>query len=219
MQRPRDAQRSLERAISLAPGLPRASSSRALRRIRQSRRTSASSRRCSTPIRAPAASWPWPQPTPTPTRPPGRSGCSGHATERYPDHAETYVALGRLWFEEARNGDSRRARQGASRHSSTRPRWSRPAKRSVCSARRSCRRRSLRSPRTSSSRRPKSCRPIASTFLHLAEAAERLGNTTRPARALRRLLLAPHPNDRRRGDIARRIADLSLRVGEPCLPP
>ena len=29
----------------------------------------------------------------------------GHATERYPDHAETYVALGRLWFEEARGGD------------------------------------------------------------------------------------------------------------------
>jgi tetratricopeptide (TPR) repeat protein len=50
------------------------------------------------------------------------------------------------------------------------------------------------------------------TFLHLAEAAERAGRTDDARRALLDYYSLCPPTDRRRGEIARRIADLSLRL-------
>ena len=110
---------------------------RALRRGRQPHRPDSPARtRCSTPIRAPAARLRSPRPTPTPTRPTRAVRLLGHAIERYPDHAETYVALGRLWFEEARGGGSHRARQSprgpaARRVDGAHRQGARPARRSA----------------------------------------------------------------------------------------
>jgi len=137
----------------------------------------------------------------------------GHATERYPDQADSYVALGRIWFEEARNGD--RVALGkaieALQHAASMEPTSRAlgllGEAQLAGADSALAEDILRQ---AADKLPAD----RATFLHLAEAAERAGNIDEARRALLDYYSLCPSTDRRRGDIARRIADLSLRLND-----
>jgi predicted Zn-dependent protease len=213
MQRPRDAQRSLERAISLAPGLlpareqladlSAASGNRGLR-IRQLEVLFDADPRAGRQLALAAAYADANQIT-------RAVGLLGHANERYPDHAEVYVALGRLWFEEARNGDH--VALGKALEALDHAASMEPTSRAL----------GLLGEAQLMNADPTVAENILQqateilpadrvSFLHLAEAAERAGNADKARRALADYYSLGPPTDRRRGEIARRIADLSLRV-------
>jgi predicted Zn-dependent protease len=138
----------------------------------------------------------------------------GHATERYPDDADAYVALGRLWFGEVRGGDRNalgKALEALQHAASMEP--SSTALGLLGEARLIGSDAALaeRTLQQAVERLPAD----RATFLHLADAAERAGH---PAEARAALLdyhsLTP-PTDRRQAEVARRIADLSIRLNEP----
>jgi tetratricopeptide (TPR) repeat protein len=213
MQRPRDAQRSLERAISLAPGLVPAREQLAdfyaaagnrAGRIRQLEALFEADPRAGRQL-ALAAAYADANQTTRAVR------LLGHATERYPDHADAYVALGRLWFDEARNGDyvalgkSVEALEHAAAMEPTSKALGLLGEAQLMSA----------DPTVAENILQQAAEKLPAdraTYLHLADAAERAGNPDHARRALADYYSLCPPTDRRRGDIARRIADLSLRV-------
>ena len=213
MQRPRDAQRSLERAISIAPGLLPAreqladlfaASGNRAGRIRQLEALYDADPRAGRQL-ALAAAYADGNQTSRAVR------LLGHATERYPDYAETYVALGRLWFEEARNGDyvalgkALEALDHAASMEPTGTALGLLGEAQLMNA----------DPRVAENILRQATEKLPTdrvSFLHLADAAERAGNPDDARRALADYYSLSPPTDRRRGDIARRIAELSVRV-------
>jgi tetratricopeptide (TPR) repeat protein len=213
MQRPGEAQRSLERAISLAAGLLPAREQLAdlhgatgnrAGRIRQLEALFDADPRAGRQL-ALAAAYADANQTTRAVR------LLGHATERYPDHADTYVALGRLWLDEARKGDHvalGKALEALEHAASVEP-TSRAlgllGEVQLMGAGPALAENILR-------QATEMLPADRATFLHLAEAAERAGNADETRRALVDYYSLSPPTDRRRGDIARRIAELSLRV-------
>ena len=213
MQRPRDAQRSLERAISLAPGLLPAreqladlyaASGNRAGSIRQLEVLFDADPRAGRQLALAAAYADANQAT-------RAVRLLGHATERYPDHAETYVALGRLWFEDARNGDhvalgkALEALAHAASMEPTSKALGLLGEAQLMNA----------DPAVAENILQQATEKLPAervSFLHLAEAAERAGKPDDARRALVDYYSLSLPSDRRRGDIAKRIADLSLRV-------
>jgi tetratricopeptide (TPR) repeat protein len=215
MQRPRDAQRALERAISIAPNLLAAreqlaelygASGNRAARIGQLEALFEADPRVGREVSL-AAAYADANQTTRAVR------LLGHATERYPDQADSYVALGRIWFEEARNGD--RVALGKAIEALQHAASMEPTSRAL----------GLLGEAQLAGADPALAEDILrqaadklpadrATFLHLAEAAERAGNIDEARRALLDYYSLCQSTDRRRGDIARRIADLSLRLND-----
>jgi len=213
MQRPRDAQRVLERAISLAPDLLPAreqladlygASGNRAGRIHQLEALFDADPRAGRQL-ALAAAYAEANQTTRAVR------LLGNATERYPDQAETYVALGRIWFDQARSGDyvalgkAIEALQHAASIEPTGRALGLLGEAQLMGADPALAETILRQ---AAEKLPAD----RTTFLHLAEAAERAGRTDDARRALLDYYSLCPPTDRRRGEIARRIADLSLRL-------
>jgi tetratricopeptide (TPR) repeat protein len=214
MQRPRDAQRQLERAISLAPSLLPAREQLAdlygaagnrAGRIRQLEALFDADPRAGRQLALALAYADANQTT-------RAVNLLGRATERYPDDAGTYVALGRVWLEQARNGD--RVALGKAIDALEHAAAMEPTSRGLGllgEAR-------LLGPdpalaeatlRQAIAEKP----PVdRSTFLHLAQSAERTGDAHTARNALLDYYSLSAPTERRRADIARRIAELSVRL-------
>lgn len=139
----------------------------------------------------------------------------GNATQRYPDHGETYVALGRIWLDVARSGDDRIALSKAiealqlavgmepSSHALALLGEARLAAADPAGAEQVLRQAVEKVPADSA------------TFLTLADAAERSGHPQVARRALLDYHSVTALADSRRSEIARRIGDLSMRLREP----
>ena len=212
-QRPRDAQRALERAIAVAPGLLPAreqladlygASGNRAGRIGQLEALFEADPRPGRQLSL-AAAYADANQTTRAVR------LLEHATERYPDHADTYVALGRIWFQEARNGDPVALGKAieALQHAASMDPTSRAlgllGEAQLMGADPVLAENLLRQ---AAEKLPAD----RATFFHLAEVSERAGNADEARRALLDYYSLSPPTDRRRGDIARRIADLSLRL-------
>jgi predicted Zn-dependent protease len=138
----------------------------------------------------------------------------GSAAERYPDHAETYVALGRIWLEVARPGNDRVA-LGKAIEALQHAASMEPTSEAIGL---------LGEARALASDLPLAERTLQqatqklpadrATFLHLANAAERTGHAAVARAALLDYYALLDPADRRAADTARRIADLSARLGD-----
>jgi tetratricopeptide (TPR) repeat protein len=215
LQRPRDAQRALERAVSLAPRLVPAreeladvygASGNRSGRIRQLEALFDADPR---PGRQLALALAYADANQT-TR---AVRLLGHATERYPDHAETYVALGRLWFEEARGGDrialgkALEALQHGASMEPTGKALGLLGEARLASAHPALAETTLR-------QAIEKLPADRTTFLHLADAAERTGHPAEARIALLDYHSLSSETDRRLPDIARRIADLSVRLDD-----
>jgi tetratricopeptide (TPR) repeat protein len=216
LQRPRDAQRALERAVSLAPSsipareqladLYGALGNRA-GRIRQLEALFEADPREGRQLTL-ALAYADANQTTRAVR------LLGHATERYPDDADTYVALGRLWFGQARGGDRialGKALEALQHAASMEP--SSTALGLLGEARLIGSDAALaeRTLQQAVERLPAD----RATFLHLADAAERAGHAAEARAALLDYHSLTSPTDRRQADVARRIADLSIRLNEP----
>ncbi len=216
LQRPRDAQRALEKAVSLAPGLVPAreqladvygASGNRTGRIRQLEALFDADPR---PGRQLALALAYADANQT-TR---AVRLLGHATERYPDHAETYVALGRLWFEEARGGDrialgkALEALQHGASMEPTGKALGLLGEVRLASAPPALAETTLRQ---AIDKLPAD----RSTFLHLADAAARAGHPAEARTALLDYHSLSSESDRRLPEVARRIADLSVRLDDP----
>jgi tetratricopeptide (TPR) repeat protein len=137
-----------------------------------------------------------------------------NASELYPDDAETYLALGRIWLDIARASGDHIARSKAieALHHAAALAPSSAAFALLGEARLDAADAPLaeRTLRQAAEKLPAD----TATFLQLADAAERAGHT----QAARRALLDYHsltaPGDPRRTEAARRIAELSMRLGE-----
>jgi tetratricopeptide (TPR) repeat protein len=138
----------------------------------------------------------------------------GSAAERYPDHAETYVALGRIWLEVARPGNDRVA-LGKAIEALQHAASMEPTSEAIGL---------LGEARALASDLPLAERTLQqatqklpadrATFLHLANAAERTGHAAVARAALLDYYALLDPADRRAAETARRIADLSARLGD-----
>jgi tetratricopeptide (TPR) repeat protein len=203
MQRPRDAQRALERAISIAPDLLpareqladlfAASGNRAAR-IRQLEALFEADPRAGRQL-ALAAAYAEANQTTRAVR------LLGNATERYPDQADTYVALGRI----VALAKAIEALQHAASIEPTGRALGLLGEAQLMGEDPALAETILRQ---AAEKLPAD----RATFLHLAGAAERAGKTDDARRALLDYYSLCPATDRRRGDIARRIADLSLRL-------
>ena len=139
----------------------------------------------------------------------------GNAIERFPDHADTYVALGRLWLDAARTSGDRialgKAIEALQHAASLEPTSTalsllgdaRATASDLTSAERTLQQATERLPAEKT------------TFLRLAEVAERAGHPAVARTALVDYYSLLDPTDRRAADTARRIGELSLRLGEP----
>ena len=217
LQRPREAQRALERAVSLAPASVPAREQLAdlyavlgerERRIEVLEALFAADPRAHRQVALALAAAQAGQ-TPRAVR------LLGHAAERYPDVAEIYLALGRIWLNIARTGQDRIA-QGKAIAALHQAASMAPTSESLSllgQARLSAADAGLaeRTLREASEQRPAD----RASFLHLADAAERAGHIEAARRALLDYHSLTDPRDRRGGEIARRIAELSMRLGEP----
>ena len=215
LQRPRDAQRALERAVSLAPSLLPAreqladlyaSSGNRSGRIRQLEALFDADPRPGRQL-ALARAYADANQTARAVR------LLGHATERYPDHAETYVALGRVWLEEARGGDAIALGKAleALEHAVSMEPTSR-ALGLLGEARLFAADPNLAivSLQQAAGKLPAN----RATFLDLADAANRAGRLAEARDALLDYFSLSSPSDRRRSDIAERIGELSLRLND-----
>ena len=216
LQRPLDAQRALERAVTLAP------SSIAAREQLADLYAAAGNR--SGLIRQLDALY---EADPRPSRQIALAGAYaqmnqptravrllGNAAERFPDHADTYLALGRLWLEEARGGEDGVAldkaiealQHGASMEPTSEALTllgeARLAAGELTLAERTLAQAAERLPLE------------RGTLLKLADAAERLGHTTTARAALVDYYSLLDPRDRKAQEAARRIADLCARLGD-----
>jgi tetratricopeptide (TPR) repeat protein len=165
MQRPRDAQRALERAIAIAPDLLpareqladlHAASGNRAGRIRQLEALFEADPRAGRQL-ALAAAYAEANQTTRAVR------LLGNAAERYPDQADTYVALGRIWADEARNGDHVALAKAieALQHAAS----IEPTSRALgLLGEAQLMGEDPRSPKPSSARRPKNCRPTVQLF-------------------------------------------------------
>lgn len=217
LQRPADAQRALERAVALAPSsiaareqlaeLYAAAGNRA-GLIRQLNALFETDSRAGRQIALAAAYAQANQPT-------RAARLLGNAVERFPDHAETYVALGRMWLDAARSGLDSLALDkaiGALQHAASME----PTSEALAL---------LGEARVVAGELPLAERTLQqatekppvdrTTFLRLADTAERLGHTRTARAALVDYYSLLDPRDRRALEAARRIADLSSRLGEP----
>jgi tetratricopeptide (TPR) repeat protein len=137
-----------------------------------------------------------------------------NAVERFPDRADTYVALGRLWLDIARASQDRAALDEtikALQHAaSIEP--SSTALSLLAEARTSASELSMaeRTLQQAAERLPVE----KTTFLRLADAAERVGHMRVARTALVDYYSLLDPADRRAPETARRIRELSLRLGE-----
>jgi tetratricopeptide (TPR) repeat protein len=214
LQRPRDAQRALEQAISLAPSLAPAreqladlygASGNRTGRIRQLEALFDADPRAGRQL-ALALAYADANQTTRAVR------LLGHATERYPDHAETYLALGRVWFDEARGGDRialGKALEALQHGASMEPTGQ--ALGLVGEAR------LVADPARAEVNLRQAVEKLPadrSTFLHLAEAAERAGHLPEARVALLDYHSLAPSTERRLPEVARRIADLSVRLGD-----
>jgi tetratricopeptide (TPR) repeat protein len=217
LQRPLDAQRALERAVALAPSsiaareqladLYAAAGNRA-GLIRQLDALYEADPRAGRQIALAGAYAQMNQPA-------RAIRLLGNAAERFPDHADTYVALGRLWLEDARTGEDRVAlgkaiealQHGASMEPTS------EALTLLGEARLAAAELPLaeRTLLDAAERLP--VQPV--TFLRLADAAERLGHTRTARAALVDYYSLLDPRDRKAQEAARRIADLCARLGDP----
>jgi tetratricopeptide (TPR) repeat protein len=217
LQRPAEAQRALERAVALAPSsfaareqlaqLYAAAGNRAglIRQLNALLETDPHAGRQIDLAEAYAQA----------NQPTRAVRLLGNAIERFPDHADTYLALGRLWLDAARSGEDRvalgkaiGALQHAASMESTSEALALLGEARVIADELPLAERTL----LQATQKP----PVdRATFLRLADAAERLGHisTARAALLDYHSLLDPH--DRKALDAARRIADLSGRLGEP----
>ena len=139
----------------------------------------------------------------------------GNAVERFPDRADTYVALGRLWLDSARVSEDRialgKAIEALQHAASLEPTSTalsllgdaRLASSDLTLAERTLQEATQRLPveRTS--------------FLRLADVAERVGHIRVARTALVDYYSLLDPADRKAADTARRIGELSARLGEP----
>ena len=217
LQRPADAQRALERAVALAPSsiaareqLAELYAATGNRQglIRQLNALFEADPRAGRQI-ALAAAYAQASQTSRAVR------LLGNAVERYPDDAETYLALGRMWLDVARSGEDPVALSkaiGALQHAASLEATSeaiallgdaRLLADDVPLAERMLEQAMQRAP------------VERATFLRLADAAERLGKTRAARAALVDYHSLLHPEDRRAHEAARRIAELSTRLGEP----
>jgi predicted Zn-dependent protease len=138
----------------------------------------------------------------------------GNAAERFPDHAETYIALGRLWLEDARAGDDRIA-LGKAIEALEHGVSMEPTSEALTL---------LGEARLAASELPLAERTLAQaaerlpvergTLLRLADAAERLGHTQTARAALVDYYSLLEPHERKAQETARRIADLCGRLGD-----
>jgi tetratricopeptide (TPR) repeat protein len=216
LQRPRDAQRALERAVALAPAslaareqladLYAASGNRA-GRIRQLEALFEADPREGRQL-ALAQGYAEANQTTRAVR------LLAHATERYPDQASAYVALGRLWFDQARDGDP--IALGKALEALQQAASMQPAGRTLglLGETRLIGADTLIAERTLQQAVEK-LPAERSTFLHLADAAERIGRLEEARTALVDYYSLSSPTDRRRAEIARRIAQLSARLDDP----
>jgi tetratricopeptide (TPR) repeat protein len=215
LQRPRDAQRALERAVSLAPSLSPAreqladlyeASGNRTARIRQLEALFDADPRVGRQI-ALALAYADANQTTRAVR------LLGHASERYPEHAETYLALGRLWFEEARGGDRialGKALEALQHGASMEPSGNALGllgEAHLTGADPALAERTLR-------QAVEKLPTDRATFLHLADAAERTGHRADARAALLDYHSLSPATDRRLGGVARRIADLSVRLND-----
>jgi predicted Zn-dependent protease len=215
LQRPRDAQQTLERAIAIAPDLlparealadVYAASGNRAARIQQLEALYEADPRAGRQLALAGAYADAKQTT-------RAVQLLVRATEQYPDLAETYVALGRIWFEEARDGDEAargkavEALQHAASMESTGKALGLLGEAQLMGADLAVAENILRE---AAEKLPAD----RATFLYLAEAAERAGQTDEARRALSDYYSLCPPTDRRCGDIARRIAELSLRLND-----
>jgi tetratricopeptide (TPR) repeat protein len=216
LQRPLDAQRSLERAVALAPssvaareqlaGLYAAAGNRA-GMIRQLDALYEADPRAGRQIALAGAYAQMNQPA-------RAVRLLGNAAERFPDHADTYVALGRLWLEDARSSEDRVAlgkaiealQHGASMEPTSEALTllgeARLAASELTLAERTLQQAAERLP----------VERVA--FLRLADAAERLGHAKISRAALVDYYSLLDPRDRKAQETARRIADLCTRLGD-----
>jgi len=141
----------------------------------------------------------------------------GHATERYPDHSYTYVALGRVWLEKAQPHPDRvdlskallalQEAVGSDNSSEALMLFGRALLLSQNAE--------LAETVLEQAADKLPVDPLA--FYYLADAAERRGHYQVARRALLdyRALQGDDRDPRRRGAMAARIADLSVRTGDP----
>jgi tetratricopeptide (TPR) repeat protein len=138
-----------------------------------------------------------------------------NAIERFPDQADSYVALGRIWLAAARSEQDPEALGkaiGALQHAASME----PTGEALAL---------LGEARLDADELPVAERTLQqatqkppvdrTTFLRLADAAERLGHTRDARAALVDYYSLLDPQDRRALETARRIADLSNQLGEP----
>jgi tetratricopeptide (TPR) repeat protein len=216
LQRPLDAQRSLERAVALSPSslaarealaeLYAAAGNRA-GLIRQLDALYEADPRAARQIALAGAYAQQNQPA-------RAVRLLANAAERFPDHADTYVALGRLWLEQARGDDDRVAlgkaiealQHGASMEPTS------EALALLGEARMTAAELVLaeRTLQQAAERLPVE----RATFLRLADVAELLGHAAVARAALVDYYSLIDPRDRKAQEIARRIADLCARLGD-----
>jgi len=216
LQRPRDAQRALERAVSLDPSSIPAreqladlfgASGNRTGRIRQLEALFEADPREGRQL-ALALAYADANQTTRAVR------LLGHATERHPDDANAYVALGRLWFGEARKGDrialgkALEALQHAAAMEPTSTALGLLGEARLIGSDAALAERTLQQ----AIEKLPTDRP---TFLNLADAAERAGHIAEARTALLDYHSLTSPADRRQTAVARRIADLSVRLHEP----
>ncbi len=217
LQRPSEAQRALEQAVALAPSsiavreqlaeLYAAAGNRA-GLIRQLNALFETDPRANRQIALAAAY--------AQANQPARAvRLLGNAVERFPDHADTYVALGRMWLTVARSGQDPEALDkaiGALQHAASME----PTGEALAL---------LGEARVDAGELPIAERTLQlatqkapverGTFLRLADAAERLGHTRDARAALVDYYSLLDPHERKALETARRISDLSSQLGEP----
>jgi tetratricopeptide (TPR) repeat protein len=216
MRRPAEAQRALERAVTLDPSsiavreqlaeLYAATGNRA-GLIRQRTALFETDPRASRQIALAAAYAQANQPS-------RALRLLTNAIERFPDHADSYVALGRIWLATARAdqdpvalGKAIEALQHATSMEPTGEALALLGEAHVDASELRLAEQTLQQ----ATQKP----PVdRATFLHLAEAAERLGHTRDARAALLDYYSLLDPQDRKALETARRIADLSNQLGE-----
>ena len=214
MQRHRDAQRQLERAISLAPSLLAAREQLAdlyaaagnrASRIRQLEALFDADPRVGRQL-ALALAYADANQTARAVK------LLDHASERYPEHAETYVALGRLWLEETRKGDETALGKAiaALEHAAAMEPTSRGL--GLLGEARLLNDDAALAETTLLQAVAEKPPVDRSAYLHLAQSAERAGDPGQARSALLDYYSLSAPTDRRRADTARKIAELSLRL-------
>jgi tetratricopeptide (TPR) repeat protein len=140
----------------------------------------------------------------------------GNAVERFPDQADTYVALGRMWLDIARSasgeepvalGKSIEALQHAASMEPTSEALGLLGEARIATGELPLAERTLEE---AAERLPAD----RATFLHLADAAERLGHLGAARAALVDYYSLSGPGDKKALEAARRISDLSTRLGD-----